>query len=170
MNRNLTPRETKAAGARHAHGKILAPNAGALYVHLHRELGLAHRHYVLRPWQVRVLSVVLARPLLVLYVVALALWGWTAQRAARVPSLQRRVTELTSDAKRLDTLTSRLNELQARYEQVQKMLSAVSTGSPARSASAPPKAKVPTPAPRPDSSLAVRRDTTPPVRPDTGGR
>lgn len=70
MSRNLTPRPVKATGAKDAHGSILDPASGALYVHMHRETGLAHRHYVLRPWQVRGLAIALSRPMLMLYVVA----------------------------------------------------------------------------------------------------
>ncbi len=122
MNRNITPRPIKAAGAREAHGRILDPSTGALYVHMHRESGLAHRHYVLKPWQVRIAAVLLSRPMLVLYVVALVSWGWLASQAARVPFLQQRVSELTRDAERLDTLAATLADMRARYAQVQKML------------------------------------------------
>lgn len=124
MNRNITPRPIKASGARHAHGRILEPHVGALYVHMHRENGLAHRHYVVKPWQVRILSVVLSRPMLVLYVLGIVTWGWMASQAARVPLMQQEVSRLTRDAERLDTLTATLMELQARYDQVQRMLSA----------------------------------------------
>lgn len=124
MSRNVTPRPIKASGARDAHGRILEPNVGALYVHMHRENGLAHRHYVVRAWQVRVLSVILSRPMLVLYVVGIVTWGWMASQAARVPLMRREITQLTRDAERLDTLTATLTELQARYDQVQRMLSA----------------------------------------------
>lgn len=124
MTRNITPRPIKASGARDAHGRIFERGAGALYVHMHREAGLAHRHYVLQPWKVRVLAVMTARPMLVLYVVALASWGWVAGQASRVPLLQQQITRLTADAQRLDTLTATLALLQARYDQVQGMLSA----------------------------------------------
>lgn len=121
---NPTPRQVKATGARQAHGHILHEDGGALYVHLHRESGLAHRHYVLRPWQVRTLAIVTSRPLLVVYVLALVTWGWMASQAARVPLLQQRIVQLENDAQRLDTLSATLAQLQARYEQVQRMLSA----------------------------------------------
>jgi hypothetical protein len=124
MNRNLTPRPVKATGAKDAHGSILDPASGALYVHMHRESGLAHRHYVLKPWQVRTLGVMISRPMLILYVMALVTWGWMASQAVRVPVLQRRIGELTRDAARLDTLTVRLSQLQDRYDQVQRMLGA----------------------------------------------
>lgn len=126
MARNITPRPIKASGARDAHGRILDPSSGSLYVHMHRENGLAHRHYVLKVWQVRFLAVFLSRPMLVLYLVGLLTWGWMASQAAKVPMLQQRIGELTKDAERLDTLTATLTELQARYAQVQQMLGAKS--------------------------------------------
>lgn len=122
MARNITPRPIKASGARDAHGRILDPSAGSLYVHMHRENGLAHRHYVLKVWQVRFLAVFLSRPMLALYLVGLLTWGWMASQAAKVPMLQQRIGELTKDSERLDTLTATLTELQARYSQVQQML------------------------------------------------
>lgn len=122
MSRNRTPRPVRAAGATDAHGSILDPAAGALYVHMHRESGLAHRHYVLRPWQVRVLHVLLARPMLLLYLVAIVTWGWTASQAARVPVLRARITELTREAEKIDTLNAQLTRLTAQYAQVQQML------------------------------------------------
>ena len=106
---------------------------------MHRENGLAHRHYVLKPWQVRFLSVFLSRPMLALYVIGLLLWGWMASQAARVPALQTQVRELTKDAERLDTLTATLTELQARYAQVQQMLGAVKAAQPTAATSATAK-------------------------------
>lgn len=128
MSRNVTPRPIKASGARDAHGHILENSAGALYIHMHRENGLAHRHYVLKPWQVRSLAILLSRPLLLLYFVGIVTWGWMAGQAARVPLLQQQIGSLTRDAERLDTLTATLTQLQARYEQVQRMLSAANAG------------------------------------------
>jgi hypothetical protein len=124
MSRNPTPRQVKATGARDAHGRILHRDGGALYVHLHRETGLAHRHYVLRPWQVRTLAALTSRLMVLVYVVAIVTWGWTASQAARVPILQQRIAQLERDGQRLDTLSATLAELQARYEQVQRMLRA----------------------------------------------
>jgi hypothetical protein len=117
----------KAAGARDAHGHILDAEGGALYVHLHRESGLAHRHYVLKPWQVRTLGVLTSRVMLLLYIVAVVTWGWMAGQAARVPLLTKEITALRADAERLDTLSATLSELQARYDQVQRMLSAATS-------------------------------------------
>jgi hypothetical protein len=147
MPRNITPRPIKASGARDAHGRILDPASGALYVHMHRENGLAHRHYVLKPWQVRLLAIFLSRPMLAIYFVALLLWGWMAGQAIQVPILQQRIGELTKDSERLDTLTATLEELQARYAQVQQMLGAAETAAPAAVGS--PAAKKDTTARRP---------------------
>jgi outer membrane murein-binding lipoprotein Lpp len=140
---NPTPRQVKATGARQAHGHILHEDGGALYVHLHRESGLAHRHYVLRPWQVRALAILSSRPMLVVYVIALVTWGWMASQAARVPLLQQRIVQLEADAQRLDTLSATLAQLQARYEQVQRMLSAATqqqARAAARDSTVPPPA------------------------------
>lgn len=119
-----TPREARATGARHAHGHILGAEGGALFVHLHREAGLAHRHYVVKPWQVRVLAVATARPMIVLYLIVLLSWGWMLSQAAQVPILRHEITQLEEDAQRLDSLSATLTELQSRYDQVQRMLSA----------------------------------------------
>ncbi len=124
MNRNLTPRPVKATGAREAHGRILDPTSGQLYVHMHRERGLSHRHYVLHGWQVRVLNLVLSWPMRILYVIALVSWAWMASQAARVPFLVQEVNTLRREAERLDTLTATLGALQARYEQVQRLMGA----------------------------------------------
>lgn len=124
MSAAPTPRHVKATGARDAHGRILDADGGALFVHLHRETGLAHRHYVLRPWQVRVLSVITSPVALLLIAIAVATWGWTAGQASRVPLLTREIARLRAESERIDTLSATLAELQARYEQVQRMLSA----------------------------------------------
>lgn len=124
MTRNITPRPVRASGAKHAHGRIFEAGAGALYVHMHREAGLAHRHYVLKPWQVRVLAFLTSRLMLLVYLIVILSWGWMAGRAAQVPLLQREIGALTADARRLDTLSATLLELQSRYDQVQQLLSA----------------------------------------------
>lgn len=151
MKHAPTPRQVKAAGARDAHGRIFDVEGGALYVHLHRESGLAHRHYVLRPWQVRAAAVLTSRPMLLIYVVALVTWSWMAGQAARVPVLSQEIVALRADAERLDTLTATLQELQARYDQVQRMLSAATA----------------------QQALVAGRDSTntrPPTPPGIGGR
>ncbi len=126
MTTNPTPRPVRATGARDAHGHILDGEGGALFVHVHREAGLAHRHYVLRPWQVRVLSVVTSRVMLLVYLMAILLWGWMASQAAQVPFLKFELTRLEADALRLDSLSATLTALQSRYDQVQRMLGAAS--------------------------------------------
>lgn len=151
MKHAPTPRQVKATGARDAHGRIFDVEGGALFVHLHRESGLAHRHYVLRPWQVRVAAVLTSRVMLLLYLVAVVTWGWMAGQAARVPMLNQEIVALRADAERLDTLTATLQELQARYDQVQRMLSAATA----------------------QQALAAGRDsssTRPPTPPGIGGR
>lgn len=164
MNRNLTPRPIKAAGAREAHGRILDPTSGQLYVHMHRERGLSHRHYVLHGWQVRLLHLALSWPMRILYVIALVTWGWMASQAARVPFLVREVDTLRREAERLDTLTATLGALQARYEQVQRLMGAAqaapesetkskSTDAPAKSATQAGSA--------PSTSAAVSNPSTP---------
>jgi hypothetical protein len=119
-----TPREVRATGARDAHGHILDAEGGALFVHLHREAGLAHRHYVVKPWQVRILSVVTSRVMVLVYLLAVLTWGWMASQAAQVPFLRHEIARLEEDAVRLDSLSATLTALQSRYDQVQRMLSA----------------------------------------------
>ncbi len=119
-----TPRQVRATGARDAHGHILDREGGALFVHLHREAGLAHRHYVVKPWQVRVLAFLTSRVMLVIYVVGLVTWGWMASQAAQVPLLRHNLARLEQDAVRLDSLSATLSELQSRYDQVQRILGA----------------------------------------------
>lgn len=162
MARNVTPRPIQVTGARDAHGPILDPASGALYVHMHRESGLAHRHYVLKPWQVRLLAIAVSRPMLLLYLLALVTWGWMASQAARVPVLQQRISDLRREAEKLDTLTARLSDMQVRYEQVQKLLGATApTGGAATASSSPGVTKTSPPA-RPDTS---RPDSTRPTAP-----
>lgn len=148
MSRRDTPRPVKATGARDAHGRILDADGGSLYVHLHRESGLAHRHYVLRPWKVRFLAIVTSRPMLLMYFLGAITWGWMAAQAARVPLLQQEIERLTHDAGRLDTLSATLAELQMRYDQVQRMLSAATArqAADARDSSRTSRDSAPTPA------------------------
>lgn len=161
MNRNLTPRPVKATGAKDAHGSILDPDSGSLYVHMHRESGLAHRHYVLTGWQVRALRVLLSVPMRLLYVIGLVIWGWMASQAARVPLLEARIGVLTREAGKLDTLSLRLSELQDRYDQVNRMLGNQ------KAASAKDTARTTTPATSPLRSTPATRDTTRRINRDT---
>lgn len=119
-----TPKQVRATGARDAHGHIFDAEGGALFVHLHREAGLAHRHYVVKPWQVRVLAIASSRVMLLFYFVAAITWGWMAGQAAQVPLLRHELTRYEEDAVRLDSLSATLTALQSRYDQVQRMLSA----------------------------------------------
>lgn len=146
-----TPQQVTATGARDAHGRILDAEGGALFVHLHRESGLAHRHYVLKPWQVRLLAFATSRLTLLVAAVAVVTWGWMAGQASRVPLLTQEITRLRAQAERIDTLSATLAELQARYDQVQRMLSAATA----------------------QQALAVARDSapaTPRTPPGIGGR
>jgi hypothetical protein len=165
MSRNLTPRPVKATGAKDAHGSILDPASGALYVHMHRESGLAHRHYVLRPWQVRGLAIALSRPMLMLYVVALVTIGWTWSQAMRVPMLQDRIGVLTREATQIDTLSARLTELQLAYDQVQRMLGATRATPATDTARAASRAAPAQPARSPSTSRdSAQKSANPLVR------
>lgn len=146
-----TPQQVKATGARDAHGRILDAEGGALFVHMHRESGLAHRHYILKPWQVRLLALATSRLTLLVAAVAVVTWGWMAGQASRVPLLTQEITRLRAESERIDTLSATLAELQARYDQVQRMLSAATA----------------------QQALAVARDSTPAAPrtpPGIGGR
>jgi hypothetical protein len=106
------------------HGNIFSRDSGSMYVHVQRENGLAHHTMVLRPWQVQALRVLTSKWFLIALVCGLASWGYFAIQAARVPLLNWRITHLEQDAQRIDSLQATLSQLQARYEQVQRMLSA----------------------------------------------
>jgi hypothetical protein len=95
-----------------------------MYVHVQRENGLAHHTMVLRPWQVQALRVLTSKWFLIALATGLISWGYFAVQAARVPLLTWRINHLEQDAQRIDTLQKTLTQLQARYEQVQRMLSA----------------------------------------------
>jgi hypothetical protein len=106
------------------HGDVFAKGLGAMIVHVQREAGLAHRTFVLRPWQVRLFRAASHRGVRILAVVVALSWGYFAFEAARVPVLTTRIERMERDALRLDTLELTLKELQARYAQVQEMLRA----------------------------------------------
>lgn len=136
-----TARAPRSSGAHDAHGDILAKDGGKLFVHMHRQHGLSHRHYVLKPWQVNLLAALTSRVGILLLVVGFASWGWFAAQAGRTKLLELRLAQMESDSLRLDTLRATLTELQARYDQVQKMLSLATANSPQQSDSAATQAK-----------------------------
>lgn len=105
------------------HGDVFARDLGAMIVHVQRESGLAHRTFVFRPWQVHLVRAATSRWTWFVAIVALVSWAFLASQAVRVPLLRTQVSQMESDALRLDTLQQALKELQARYEQVQSMLS-----------------------------------------------
>jgi hypothetical protein len=127
-----------ATSSTDGHGDVFAKGLGAMIVHVQREAGLAHRTFVLRPWQVRVFHAASLRGVRVLAVAVALSWGYFAFEAARVPVLTTRIEKMERDALRLDTLELTLKELQARYAQVQEMLRAPagSAGTPAGAAPA----------------------------------
>lgn len=106
------------------HGDVFAKGLGAMIVHVQRENGLAHRTFVLKPWQVRFFHAASHRGVRVLAGLVLLSWGYFAVEAARVPLLTIQLARMEHDALRLDTLEQTLGQLQVRYEQVQAMLSA----------------------------------------------
>lgn len=111
--------DTRANG----HGDVFARDLGAMIVHVQREIGLAHRTYVFRSWQVRVARTMASRWTWTLAVLALVSWAFLVFQAVRVPLLNTRIAKMEQDALRVDTLQQTLKALQARYEQVQSMLS-----------------------------------------------
>jgi hypothetical protein len=113
-----------ATSSTDGHGDVFAKGLGAMIVHVQREAGLAHRTFVLRPWQVRVFHAASHRGVRLLAVLVALSWGYFAVEAARVPVLTTRIERMERDALRLDTLELTLKELQARYAQVQEMLRA----------------------------------------------
>jgi hypothetical protein len=119
------------------HGDVFANGHGAMIVHVQRENGLAHRTFVLRPWQVRLFRAASHRGVRMLAVLVVLSWGYFAFEAARVPLLTTRLARMESDALRLDTLEQTLKQLQARYEQVQAMLSAPQARKPVIPQTAP---------------------------------
>jgi hypothetical protein len=134
-----------ATSANDGHGDVFATGLGAMIVHVQRENGLAHRTFVLRPWQVRLFRATMHRGVRLLAAVVLLSWGYFAVEAARVPLLTIQVQRMERDALRLDTLELTLKQLQARYEQVQAMLSAPATSgrsaTPQNSSAAPPTSR-----------------------------
>lgn len=119
MMSNASPFTTQSDG----HGDVFAPDLGAMIVHVQRESGLAHRTFVLQPWQVRILRTTARRSTRIILAIVLLSWGYLAFQAARVPLLTSRISRMEEDAVRLDTLQQTMKDLQARYDQVQAMLS-----------------------------------------------
>ena len=115
------------------HGDVFAGDLGAMIVHVQRESGVAHRTFIFRPWQVRLLRTLRHRATFLVAALVLLSWGYLAIQAVRVPVLTARIAHMELDATRLDTLQATLKELQARYDQVQAMLSRTA-GSPGTAA------------------------------------
>ncbi len=129
-----TPPET------HGHGDVFARDMGAMIVHVQRENGLAHRTFVLRPWQVRLARTIASRWSRVVLALVVLSWGYLAFQAARVPLLTSRIADMEEDAVRLDTLQQTIREMQVRYDQVQAMLSQPAATSGSRTAPTGPAA------------------------------
>jgi murein DD-endopeptidase MepM/ murein hydrolase activator NlpD len=119
----------KDAGQR-GYGNIYTPHAGAMIIHVQRESGLANRMIILSVRQVKLLraGAVLAAILVVLGVVS---WFYFAGKAVQVQVLSRRLAALEHDAQQLDTLKRALAEAEGRFQQVQKMMGASGTATPA---------------------------------------
>jgi hypothetical protein len=112
-----------AASKSDGHGDVFAHGLGAMIVHVQREVGLAHRTFVLTPWQVRLFRLAAHRATRLVATLAVLSWAYLAVQAVRVPLLTTRLARMEQDALRLDTLEITLKEMQARYDQVQAMLS-----------------------------------------------
>ena len=104
------------------HGDVFATDAGAMIVHVQREVGLAHQTLVFRPWHVRILRHLAGRRGWIVAALLAVSWLFFAVEAVRVPLLVRRRDEAQLDARRLDTLETALKSLQSRYDQVQDLL------------------------------------------------
>jgi hypothetical protein len=119
------------------HGDVFADDLGAMIIHVQRESGVAHRTFVFKPWQVRLLRAVGHKGTRIAAAVVLISWGYFAMQAARVPLLTGRIARMEQEAVRLDTLQATLRELQARYDQVQAMLSQPAPGTSPTAKKAP---------------------------------
>lgn len=104
------------------HGDVFASDAGAMIVHVQREVGLAHQTLVFRPWHVRILRYLAGRRGWIMVGLLIVSWFFFAVEAVRVPMLVRRLDAAQLDARRLDTLETALRSLQSRYDQVQDLL------------------------------------------------
>lgn len=112
------------------HGDVFGRGWGNMFIHVQREVGLAYRNLVLRPWQVQALRLVASKWFAAVLTLALLSWAYFAFQTARVPFLTRRISHLEQDAARIDTLQATLEQLQRRYTQVQQMLSASARSAP----------------------------------------
>ncbi|HJU65654.1 MAG TPA: hypothetical protein VJ596_08245 [Gemmatimonadaceae bacterium] len=140
------------------YGNIYTPHAGSMVIQVQREGGLANRTITLTPGQVRLLKHGwrIGGTLLFIGVIT---WIFLAFQASRVPILTRRLTQMQTDLRRVDTLKAQLAEMERRFTQVQRMLSAPAGGSSTNRAVQ--MATTETPAPRRASRRAAA------VTPDT---
>jgi hypothetical protein len=113
------------------YGNIYTPHAGSMVIQVQREGGLANRTITLSPGQVRLLKHGwrLGAAVLALGIIT---WVFLAIQAVRVPILTRRLTQMQTDLKRVDTLKAQLAEMERHFLQVQRMLSAPAGTSTAR--------------------------------------
>jgi hypothetical protein len=102
-----------------------------MVIQVQREGGLANRTITLSPRQVRLLKHGWRVGASVLALVIIT-WVFLAVQAARVPILTRRLAQMQTDLKRVDTLKAQLAEMERHFLQVQRMLSAPSGASAAR--------------------------------------
>ncbi|MGH7718673.1 MAG: hypothetical protein ACRETY_10655 [Steroidobacteraceae bacterium] len=110
------------------YGNIYTPHAGSMVIQVQREGGLANRTITLSSRQVRLLKYGW-RTLAGMLLVGIASWIFFAVQAARVPFLTRRLSQMQTDLKRVDTLRTQLEEMERHFNQVQRMLSAPSATS-----------------------------------------
>jgi len=90
---------------------------------VHRDGAVESRQWHLPMWGARLLSGV-AIALVVLAIIAVALYGPTVRAAASVPLLNRRIERLDAENRRVTELAIRLDEAEARYAQLRGMLGA----------------------------------------------
>ena len=108
-----------------ANRRLLDAEAGALYVHLQAENGIAHRTIVLSARRVKMLRTLFSWWGAVLLLALAGSWVYFAVQSVRVPILTQRAADLQDELARVDTLGARLDDLQQRYDQVQRMLGVV---------------------------------------------
>jgi Tfp pilus assembly protein PilN len=103
---------------------VRSRDAGALYVHLQAENGVEHRTLILSPRKVRTLKTLWSAWGVALLLAVGGSWVYFAIQSLRIPFLQGRITQLETEAQRIDTLEAKLQELQDQYDQVYRMLGA----------------------------------------------